>query len=170
MDNKTQRTEILTLNFAKEICCTFNDLCYRYKLSFKEETLVLTDTETNKNIEIVALDDMNFLRLKDGVAYIEFDADNNGYNCCEINDSGIVFLRKLLLEYEKINQEGEFALANFEREQTLKASIMSSQISARGCAPKLKLQSSSDLPKYELPLIYPPKFPPIDWDNIIKHK
>jgi hypothetical protein len=151
--DKVQRSEILTLDFAKEVCSGFNDLCYKYKLSFEEETLILTDTETNKNTEVVAFDDMNLFRLNNGVAYIEFDADINGYNCCEINDFGIVLLRKLLLEYDKINKEGEFALANFEREQTLKASIMNSQLSARGCVPKGDMQTTSamdQLPKQTL--------------------
>lgn len=142
MNNKTQIPKDLTLDFAKEVCNTFNGFCFKYKLNFEEETLVLTDTETTEKIEVVALDDTKLLKLKNEAAYIEFNADENGNNSCEINDHGIVYLRKLLLESEKINAEGKFARINYEREQTLKASIMSSQLSTRGCVPKLKMQSS----------------------------
>ncbi|MBU3098722.1 MULTISPECIES: hypothetical protein [Clostridium] len=115
--NELKRTEILTLEFAKEVCNNFNQLCYKYRLDFEKETLVLTDMDEETSKEVVALDDMKLFRLKDEAVYIEFDADKDDYNCCEINDFGLTLLRKLILESEKND-------------------------STSCCVPKLKLQNS----------------------------
>lgn len=64
----------------------------------------------------------------------------------------------------KIINEVQYARDLYKTDDTLKPRIES----RRTCAPKLEMQSSNDLIKYELPLTYPPKFPDIDLTNIIK--
>lgn len=163
-----QKNEILTLDFAKEVCNNFNDLCYEYKLNFEEETLMFIEIEENLARDVIALDDMKLLKLRDGAVYIEFDADRYGHNCCEINESGLKFYMKLFLESNKIDLDNEFARVNLKRQETREASFKSAQLTTSSCMPKLKMQSACDLKHYDLPLVYPPKFPEIDWDNIIK--
>lgn len=91
-DEELEKAEIITIDFIKRLVSEFNKLNYWCSLVFKDNSIYIVDKETNNLQELIDIDDIDIIKLKDNKLSIEFiDEDENGFNCCLIDKKGIQY-------------------------------------------------------------------------------
>ncbi|AJA49549.1 hypothetical protein CPAST_c34880 [Clostridium pasteurianum DSM 525 = ATCC 6013] len=81
--------ETITPEFLQKVTDEWNSLNYWCSLEFDNNFIYLYDKEHNKKTELLAIDDIQLIRFKDNTIDIDFDEDENGFDCLSIDRYGV---------------------------------------------------------------------------------
>lgn len=81
--------EPITVNFIEKVVEKFNELNYWCKLFCDRDMIYIRDKETNNIQELVAIDDMDYVSLKNRKLFVSHSEDEYGFDSFTINEDGI---------------------------------------------------------------------------------
>lgn len=81
--------ETITPEFLQKVADEWNKLNYWCSLEFDNNFIYLYDKEYNKKTELLAIDDIELIKFKDNEIDIDFDEDENGFDCLTIDRYGV---------------------------------------------------------------------------------
>lgn len=81
--------ETITPEFLQKVTDEWNSLNYWCSLEFDNNFIYLYDKEHNKKTELLAIDDIELIKFKDCTIDIDFDEDENGFDCLSIDRYGV---------------------------------------------------------------------------------
>lgn len=92
LEEEDDNTEPLTIDFIKNVVAEFNKLNYWCNLVFKDNGIYILHKESNNLQELIDIDNIDVISLKDNVLFIGFsDEDENGFTSCLIDKHGIQY-------------------------------------------------------------------------------
>jgi hypothetical protein len=81
--------ETITSEFLQKVTDEWNKLNYWCLLEFDNNFIYIIDKEHNKKTELLAIDDIELIKFKNNEIDIDFDMDENGFDCLSIDRYGV---------------------------------------------------------------------------------
>ncbi|SMC19403.1 hypothetical protein SAMN02745134_00820 [Clostridium acidisoli DSM 12555] len=88
-DISDDEVETITPEFLQKVSEAWNSLNYWCSLEFDDNFIYLYDKEHNKKTKLLAIDDIELIKFKNNEIDIDFDEDENGFDCLSINKYGV---------------------------------------------------------------------------------